>query len=234
MIGIMCAMEVELKRLKERLENAATERVMNFDFITGRIGGHEVALVKCGVGKVNAAVCCQTLLMRYHPGLVINSGVAGSLNRDLDILDIVVATDVVQHDVDTTAIGDPPGMVSTVNVTYFPCDPAANRGILSAMERLGVRGRPGRVASGEQFVTDAKVKRRIVELFSADACEMEAGAIAQACYIAGVPCAVIRAISDATDNSHQLEFAEFVERAADNAAGALIGFLENLEKGIAF
>ena len=124
MIGIMCAMEVELKRLKERLENAATERVMNFDFITGRIGGREVALVKCGVGKVNAAVCCQTLLMRYRPELVINSGVAGSLNTDLDILDIVVATDVVQHDVDTTALGDPLGMVPEANCVVLPADEA--------------------------------------------------------------------------------------------------------------
>ena len=142
---------------------------------------------------------------------------------------MAVARDVVQHDVDTTALGDPPGMVSTVNVTYFPCDPVVSQGILSVVASMpNLRGKAARIATGEQFVTSAQRKREIVDLFHADACDMEAGAIAQACYIAGVPCAVIRAISDATDDSHQMEYPAFAAKAADHAASVLTRYLSTL------
>ena len=229
MIGILCALDIELRHLQERLTQAGTQRVMGFDVHVGNLEGQKVALVQCGVGKVNAALCCQTLLMRYEPTLIINSGVAGSLNRELEILDVAVARDVVKHDVDTTALGDPPGMVSTVNVTYFPCDPVVSQGILSVVASMpNLRGKAARIATGEQFVTSAQRKREIVDLFHADACDMEAGAIAQACYIAGVPCAVIRAISDATDDSHQMEYPAFAAKAADHAASVLTRYLSTL------
>ncbi len=221
MIGILGALDIEVAKLYEELEDATVEEAFGYRYARGRLCGRDVVVAKCGVGKVNAAVCAQTMVMMYAPELIINTGVAGSLSKELGILDVAVGGDVVQHDFDTTACGDPVGYVSTVGRIPFPCDERASAAILEAAREIGLRARLSRIASGDQFIASRARKEWIVETFGAKACEMEAGAIAQVCFIAGVRCAVIRAISDATDDAHGMEFREFAARAAENSVKVL-------------
>ena len=219
MIGIMGAMQPEVDSLIRELKGAKIQTVSGYDFALGTLGSHEVVIVKCGVGKVNAAVCCQTMILTYHPEAIINTGVAGSLSPKLDILDVAVATDAVQHDYDTSAIGEPNGALSINGdlVTYLPCDECWRDRLIAAAKAVGVKAVPARIASGDQFISRREDKRRIVETFDAMACEMEGAAIAQVCYLSGVPCAILRAISDSTDDNHTMEFLTFLERAVDNS-----------------
>ena len=227
MIGIICAMDIEAEKLMAGLEDPTERRVGRLAFKSGRLRGREVVIGRAGVGKVNAAMCAQTMILEYAPTLIINSGVAGSLSRRLDIGDIAVGTGVVEHDFDTTAVGDPPAFFRELNGDTFPCDEATAEAILMAAEAEGVHAVPAKIASGDQFISDAQTKARLVKLFGAEACEMEAGAIAQVCYSNGVKCAVIRAISDSTDGEHQVEFYKFLPVAADNSARVVLRFLEN-------
>ena len=227
MIGILCALDKEIELLFQNVENAQQVKKCGYDYTIGDLRGKKVVLCKCGIGKVNAAVCCQTMLLSWPVKLVINSGVAGALREPLEIGDICVATDLVQHDVDTTAVGDPVGFVSTVNQTYFRCAEWAVSGIIKAAQTIdGVRVIPARIASGDQFVHEQGVKDRIVRLFDASAVEMEGGAIAQVCFINGVDCAVIRAISDSSSGKHHMEYQEFMPMAAKTSADVVMRFLE--------
>lgn len=229
MIGILCALDREIEALMRELEGAEHRALCGYDYAVGVLRGQKAVLCKCGIGKVNAAVCAQTMLLTWPVKLVINSGVAGALREPLEIGDICVATELVQHDVDTTAIGDLPGFVSTVEKIYFPCAKWAVDGILAAAAKFeGVRAIPGRIASGDQFVTDRAAKERIVAQFEASACEMEGGAISQVCSINGVDCAVIRAISDSSSGKHQMEYMEFMPMAAETSAKVVLEFLGNL------
>lgn len=227
MIGILCALEKELEELLNNIQNAEHHKKCGYDYVTGTIFDKRVILCKCGIGKVNAAVCAQTMILSWPVKLVINSGVAGALREPFEIGDICVATDLVQHDVDTTALGDQPGFVSTVNQVNFRCAEWAVSGILRAAKGIeGVRALPGRIASGDQFVHEQIVKDRIVRLFDASAVEMEGGALAQVCFINGVDCAVIRAISDSSSGNHHMEYQEFMPMAAHTSATVVLKFLE--------
>lgn len=227
MIGILCALEPEIEELLKNLEGAEHRKLCGYDYVTGVLRGKKVVLCKCGVGKVNAAVCAQTMALTWPMRLIINSGVAGALREPLEIGDICVATDLVQHDVDTTAVGDPAGFVSTVEQTYFRCAEWAVEGILRAAKQIdGVRVLPARIASGDQFVWEQSVKDRIIRLFDASAVEMEGGAIAQVCFINGIDCAVIRVISDSSSGKHQMEYREFLPMAAHTSASVVMKFLE--------
>ncbi|MBQ8507043.1 MAG: 5'-methylthioadenosine/adenosylhomocysteine nucleosidase [Clostridia bacterium] len=229
MIGILCALDKELEELKAQVENPTSRKLSGYEYIEGVLKGKRVVLCKCGVGKVNAAVCAQTMIMTWPLKLMINSGVAGALREPFEIGDICVAKDLVQHDVDTSAIGDPVGFVSTVNQTYFRCAEWAVSAIIrAAQETEGVRALPARIASGDQFISDRGVKERIIRLFDASACEMEGGAIAQVCFINGVDCAVIRAISDSSSGKHEMEYQEFMPMAAHKSAMVVLRFLEIL------
>lgn len=229
MIGILCALDQEIERLLKEIERPVHRQLCGYDYVEGALRGVNVVLCKCGVGKVNAAVCAQTMILTWPVRLVINSGVAGGLREPLEVGDICVASDLVQHDVDTTAVGDPVGFVSTVNQTYFRCAEWAVDGLLRAAGSIeGVRVLSARIASGDQFIHDQAQKDRIVRLFDASACEMEGGAIAQVCFINGVDCAVIRAISDSSSGKHEMEYREFMPMAAATSAKVVMNFLENL------
>ena len=230
MIGIICALEKEAEKLKENMTQSETEQIGRLVFTSGMLMGQRAVIGMAGIGKVNAAMCAQAMIMRYAPSLIINSGVAGSLSAQLDIGDIAVGTGVVQHDFDTTAVGDPPAFFSELNGDTFPCDIDVAQGILRAAEAEGVHAVLAKIASGDQFISDASAKARIVGLFDAHACEMEAGAIAHVCYNNGVKCAVIRAISDSTDGEHEMEYYKFMPIAADNSARVLMTFLKGLKK----
>jgi len=228
MIGIICAMEKEAEKLKANMDNPVTDHVGRLEFTAGTLMGQMTVIGMAGVGKVNAAMCAQAMIMRYGPSLIVNSGVAGSLSPQLDIGDIAVGTGVVEHDFDTTALGDPPAFFNELDGDTFPCDPDAARAILLAAEAEGVHALQAKIASGDRFISQASEKARLLRMFDAHACEMEAGAIAHVCYNNSVKCAVIRAISDSTDGEHQVEFYKFLPVAADNSARVLMRFISGL------
>ena len=224
MIGIIGAMQAEVENLIGAIVGLKKERFGGFEFAVGKIGHHEVVAARCGVGKVNAAVCTQTMLLRYQPEVVINSGVAGSLSPELGILDIAVAVDAVQHDYDTTGLGEPAGALSIGGglVTALPCDPVWRERLLNAAKSMGMRAVPVRIASGDQFITQREIKERIVKTFGASACEMEGGAVGQVCTAGGVPFAVVRAMSDSADGGAVEDYPSFAKKAAEISAKIVI------------
>ena len=229
MIGIIGALDIELERLIGAMQEPVHREISGVPFTCGRLLGTDVVIACAGVGKVNAAVCAQTMALIYEPELIINSGVSGALSPELRVGDVVIGTDVVQHDVDTTALGDEPGFVSTVDRLSFPLDNFASTAIAAAAEELGIRAVRGRIASGDQFVASTERKEEIVRLFSAVTCEMEAGAIAHVCFLNRVPCAVIRCISDGGNEEAPMSYEEFLPLAAKNSSELTLAYLKSLQ-----
>lgn len=221
-IGIIAAMEVEAELLRERLFDLEVISTVGRDFACGRLGDKDAVVVTCGVGKVNAAVCAQALCERFGCTHLINTGVAGSLDPGrLDIGDLVVATDCVQHDFEVEALGYAPGLIPGRDRVEFVTDARMREAALAVAAEVApeVRAVAGRVASGDQFVCREATRRRIVDTFGALCCEMEGAAIAQVATLNGVPFAVVRAISDKPGSEGQVEdYAAFEEASAHRCA----------------
>lgn len=235
-IGLIGAMPVEVAPFLERMRPRREERIGPFRFWLGEGAGVPLAVGCCGVGKVNAALGAQAMIQGFCPTAILHAGVGGGLQEGLNICDAVVAKDCVQYDVDTTALGDPLGMISTVERVDLPCDGRIAEALLDAAGESMPRGRKvmlGRIATGDRFLTSAAEKKRIVRDFGACLCDQESGAIAQACYVGGVPCGVVRAVSDASDGAHQEEFKQYSGQAASVAADVVWKFLEKFGKRFA-
>ncbi len=227
MIGIIGAMSVEIEGIQARIENKEIRTIGGNTFVAGKLCGRDVVAVQCGIGKVNAAICTQTMILTYAPELIVNSGVGGSLFKDLTFGDIAIAKSMVQHDVDTSPLGDPVGLVSTINKIYFECDARAVRLIDEIVKDMeGVNGLIGTIASGDQFIASSSRKDFIRSNFDAIACEMEGGAIAQVCDVANVKYAVIRAISDNADDDSHMDYGQFVQMAANRSIDVLLRLLK--------
>ncbi len=226
-IGVICAMQTEAEELVSAMENKETKTVGSMTFYTGRIGKKDVVLCVCGIGKVFAAMCAQTMILTFAPHCLINSGVAGSLTDELEILDVAVAENLVQHDMDTSPLGDPVGMISGINVVKLPADADLAGEICAAAKKLGFTTKKGKIASGDQFIATAGQKERIKAQFDPIACEMEGGAIAQVAYVNRVPFACIRAISDSYSGKNEMDYPVFAAKAADRGAKLLIRVLED-------
>ena len=216
-IGIIGAMEAEVKGLIAKIEELKCERVGGIDFYSGKISGKSVVVAQCGVGKVFAAMCAQTMIIKYAPALIVNTGVGGALAGGLKCTDIVVASRLVQHDMDTSAIGDPKGLVSGINKVYFDTDERASKILLDAAKELSLGAYGGTIASGDIFVADSALKERIVSDFGASVCEMEGAAIAQVAFVNSTPFAVVRAISDNADGASPMSFVEFLSEAVKSS-----------------
>ncbi len=219
MLGIICAMEVEARLLANAMENAKSVRVSGIDYVTGTLDGLSAVLAVCGVGKVAAAVCTQTMILQFSPDFIINTGVGGSLDLRLNCGDIAVGKSVVQHDVDTTALGDSLGMVSGINKTYFECEKYNE--IAETAGSLGKNCVVGVIASGDCFVANAEKRRFLHDAFSAIVCDMESGAIGQTCFLNDMPFCIVRAVSDNADGSSHTVYREFLSEAADLAASLI-------------
>lgn len=226
-IGIIGAMDPEVGALISMLDGHAEETVSGITFHTGLLEGKRVAVAKCGIGKVFAAICAQTMILKYSPSLLVNTGVGGALASGLTTGDIVIAEKLVQHDMDTSAIGDPKGLVSGINVIYFDTDPRAAKLLLAAAEELGLSAVLGTVATGDKFIASARDKERIVSDFAASACEMEGGAVAHTAYVNGTPCAVIRAISDSADGEATMDYPTFLPLAAKNSTNLTLALVRS-------
>ena len=229
MIGIIGAMEIEIEGLRAKLEDAQSETVSGIRFDWGTINGTPCTLAVCGPGKVNAAVCAQTMILRFHPQLVINSGVAGGIGPDVHIKDVVIATAVVQHDMDTSPLGDPVGLISGLNIIEIPADKTAAE-VLTRKAHEVYEGNVfhGIIATGDQFMADRSKIAAIAEQFHAMACEMEGGAIGQVCYRNGVPFGILRCISDDITENEFMDYLKFRKIAAEKSIAVIKAFLSQL------
>ncbi len=218
MIGIIGAMVVEMKALIDELENRQTITCGNMAFERGLLYGHAVILSICSPGKVNAAVYADTMIHLASPDIVINLGTAGALDNVLNIGDIVIADRCVEHDMDTSPIGDPYGYISGLGVTEMVCDKElVGKMVQAAKEVKNIQAHVGLVATGDQFVANKKQKEAILSHFKAMSCEMEGGAIAHACLLRNVPFAIVRSMSDKADGSAHMDYFQFVQLAAQNS-----------------
>lgn len=215
MIGIIGAMQDEVKALISEMEVEEKAEYASMIFHKGNLCGQNVVVVKSGVGKVNAAICAQVLVDKFGVDTLINTGIAGSLDAAIDIGDIVISTDTVQHDVDASVFGDPVGQVPNMDVFAFPADnELVKKAVAANMEaNPDIHTYTGRIVSGDQFISDNAVKERIVTLFGAKCTEMEGAAIAHAAYLNHISCVIIRAISDKADNSAEMDYPEFEAKA---------------------
>ena len=225
-IGIIGAMSVEIEALIARLENREKEIVSGIEFNTGSLFGKKIVVAQCGVGKVFAAICTEAMILRYSPDLVVNTGVGGALASDLRPTDTVVAWRLVQHDMDTSPLGDPKGLISGINKVYFDTDERAAEIVLSAAERLGIKARGGTVASGDKFIAQSADKDRILTDFSADVCEMEGAAVAHTAFVNGTAYLVVRAISDSADGGANMDYMDFLPIAAKNSAALTVELIK--------
>ena len=196
MVGIIGAMEEEVRELIEDMTECEMQEKASMKFYKGQLYGKEAVVVQSGIGKVNAGICTQILIDFYQ-------------------VDIVVSTDAVEHDMDVSALGDPVGQVPRMDVFAFPADKELVRKAVEANKKANsdIRTFTGRVASGDQFISEKEVKERIVNNFGAKCAEMEGAAIAHGAYLNHVPCVIIRAISDKADGSAQVDYPTFEKQA---------------------
>ena len=217
-VGIIGAMEQEVARLKEVMENVSITTRAGMDFYEGVLEGKKVVVVQSGIGKVNAGMCTQILADLFQVEAVINTGIAGSLNNDINIGDIVLSTDVLHHDMDATGFGYPKGQIPRMDVLSFKADPGlvalAKKACEAATPEIGIH--TGRIVSGDQFVSDTEVKKRIVDDFAGLCTEMEGAAIAQTAHLNNIPFVIIRTISDKADNSATVDYPTFEKKAIAN------------------
>jgi adenosylhomocysteine nucleosidase len=237
MIGIICALPEELNEIREGMEPDGELEYSGIKYYLGKLCGQDIVCAVCGVGKVFAAICAQTMVLKFRPNLILNVGVAGSLSDSLGVADIVIARQLVQHDMDVTALGEPLGKILGSDIQYIPTSEEVRDRLFSAIMELNadrdfggkeIKALQGTIVSGDQFISSRGKKQLLVEIFKALACEMEGAAIAQVCYVNKVPFCVLRAISDSADMEARMEYPAFVAIAAKNSAKVIRRYLNNL------
>ena len=214
-IGIIGAMEEEVAALKEKMELEEVLKKASMEFYRGTLQGKSVVVVRSGIGKVNAGLCTQILVDVFGVDKVINTGIAGSLDAKIDIGDIVISTEALQHDVDATQFGYPLGQIPRMETLAFPADELMTKTAKEACEAVNpeIHVFTGRVVTGDQFVASREVKDHIKTNFDGLCTEMEGAAIAQAAWLNEVPFVIIRAISDKADDSAQMDYPTFERQA---------------------
>ncbi len=228
MIGIIGAMEEEVTKLKQVMQDIVVSNKACMEFNKGTLSGKNVVVVRSGIGKVNAALCAQILIDDFHVDCIINTGIAGSLDNNINIGDIVLSTDALQHDVDAVAFGYELGVIPRMETSTFTAD----ENLVSLAKKICERVNPdicvftGRVVSGDQFVADKAIKDHIVSNFNPLCTEMEGAAIAQAAYLNKIPFLIVRAISDKADNSATMDYPTFEAKAITHTVNLMIALIE--------
>lgn len=229
-IGIIGAMELEVEQLKKEMTVSAVVKKAGMDFFEGTLNGAPVVVVRCGIGKVNAALCVQILADVFRVSHVINTGVAGSLNAKLDIGDILISRDALHHDMDVTIFGYQPGEVPQMGFREFAADEKMVALAKEACERVNpdIKALTGRVVSGDQFISSKEVKERLITRFQGDCAEMEGASIAHGAYLNSLPFVIIRAISDKADDSAEMDYPTFEAAAAKHSAALVKEMVKGL------
>lgn len=229
MLGIIGAMDEEVAKIKEQLTDVQVETRAAMDFYKGKLDGRDVVVVRSGIGKVNAAMCTQILADIYKVCGVVNTGIAGSLRAEIDIGDIVLSEDALQHDMDATGFGYGPGQIPRVDTLAFRAD----EGLIRLAQECCAKVNPdihtfvGRVVTGDQFISDKEKKQWLVDTFAGYCTEMEGAAIAQACYLNSIPFLIVRAISDKADDSATVDYPAFEAKAITHSVNLLTEMIRN-------
>lgn len=225
MIGIIGAMDIEIDHIKAKMTDISNEKISTMDFYIGKINGKDVVLAKSFEGKVNSAMCAQTMILKYHPDVVINVGVAGAISSKLSIFDIVLAKNAVEFDFDTVALGYELGYVFGVDKVYMECSEKIN----SIAQKISEKENKvfiGNIASSDKFITEevdkGMLKREFEDIIAVD---MESASIAHVCLLNKVEFCALRAISDSGSDT---EFREFVEIAIQKLDKIIFELLENI------
>lgn len=231
-LGIIGAMESEVKALQEALVNKRDHQYASMSFSEGVLENVPSVVVKCGIGKVNAAMCVQILKDLFHVTHIINTGVAGALHPDLNIGDIVISTEAVQHDFDLSPIGFRKAEIPPFGLVAFPADSEMQTIAHTAVEnaKLGISVMSGRICSGDQFIAGNEQKQKITSMFGGLCAEMEGASIAQACCANELPFVILRAISDRADDSGGVSFSVFEAQAAKNCIQIVLQMTSLLAK----
>ena len=230
MIGIIGAMDEEVSKIKAAMTDVEIQKRAGMDFYKGKLQGKEAVVVRCGIGKVNAALCGQILADFYQVDYMVNTGIAGSLNANIDIGDIVLSTDALQHDMDATGFGYEVGVIPRMPVSVFEADRHLIDLAKEACEKVNpdIKVFTGRVVSGDQFVSDKEKKKWLVETFHGYCTEMEGAAIAQAAYLNGIPFLIVRAISDMADDSANMDYAAFERKSIEHSVNLMMEMCSQL------
>ena len=225
-LGIIGAMSEELEILLKEMEVETKNTKANMTFYKGKLWNQNVVAVVCGIGKVNAAICSQILISEYNVTKVINVGVAGGVKKDIYPGNVVIANNLVQYDMDTTAFGDAMGQIPRLDTFDFKCDLKLVKLAQNACnENSEIKSSTGRIVTGDLFVASVEKVQWLEKEFDASACEMEGGAIAHTCYLNNVPFVVIRSISDNANNGAHMDFAEFTTIGVKNSTAILKSML---------
>ncbi|WP_167957660.1 5'-methylthioadenosine/adenosylhomocysteine nucleosidase [Anaerosporobacter faecicola] len=229
-IGIIGAMEQEVSQLKDKMEVDRTIQKASMIFVSGKLNSKNVVIVRSGIGKVNAAVCTQILVDEFGVDLVINTGIAGSLQNEINIGDIVLSTDAITHDMDATGFGYKVGVIPQMDNSVFVADEKLRSVAKKVCEEVNpdIQVFEGRVLSGDQFISDRDKKEWLVKEFGGSCTEMEGAAIAQAAYLNKIPFLIIRAISDKADNSAEMDYQEFEAKAIKHSVNLVCGLVNSL------
>lgn len=228
-LGIISAMSEELEILLKDMNVESTLTKANMTFNKGSLWGQNVVAVVSGIGKVNAAVCTQILVSEYSVDKIINVGVAGGIGKNIYPGDVVVADNLVEHDMDTTAFGDPHGQVPRMDTFDFKCDPELVELAKKACDKIGnLNTFVGRIVSGDVFVANIEKIQWLEKEFEALSCEMEGASIAHVCYLNSIPCVVIRSISDNANNGAHMDFEKFTPIAVKNSTTILKEMILNM------
>ena len=229
MLGIIGAMDEEVAKLKEHMSDVEVITKASMDFYKGKLNGKDVVVVRSGIGKVNAAICTQILVDDFKITAVINTGIAGSLRNEINIGDIVLSTDALEHDVEATAFGYPIGQIPRMDTLAFEAD----KNLIALAETCCAKVNPdiktfvGRVVSGDQFIASKEKKEWLVENFAGFCTEMEGAAIAHCAYLNNIPFLVIRAISDKADDSAQMDYPTFEALAIERSVKLMLEMVVN-------
>lgn len=229
-IGIIGAMEQEVAKIKEKMQDVTITSKACMDFYEGALEGKKVVVVRSGIGKVNAGMCTQILADVFGVEAVINTGIAGGLNNDVNIGDIVLSTDVLHHDMDATGFGYKKGQIPQMDEFSFPADENLRKLAAKVCQEVNpeISVFEGRICSGDQFISDKGVKDAIISEFGGFAVEMEGAAIGQAAYLNHIPFLVVRAISDKADGSANMDYAEFEMAAIEHSVKLTVRMIQEL------
>ena len=232
-IGLIVAMKIEVDAILAALENPRQETHGGMAFTQGVLSGVEVVVSQCSPGNVNAALCAQAMIDHYSPRLVLNLGVAGGIGENVHIGDVVIGTACVEYDFDTSALdGCPAGEMSLPGfekpLRFLPVNGELAQVLAQSAQGLYGRAHLGVIATGDRFVADPAFGEYLQKEFGALACEMEGGAIAHACLVNKIPCAVLRTISDNAHDSETVDFVTFAKSSAEKAQQLLRAVLPQL------
>ncbi len=222
MLGIIGAMGIEVSTLQNELQNKKIDQIAGMKFHCGYLNSCKAVIALCRAGKINAAICAQIMIDKYHVDNIINVGVGCSLSNNVTIGDIVIARDVCQYDVDFSPLGSPRGLIDGFrNIKITTSDILSNI-LASTADKLGYTVHRGTIASGDLFIASNELKGQIVKNFDAICGEMEGGAIGQVCCLNDIPFTVLRSISDGGDETANITFEKFCCIAAEKTTSIIL------------